>query len=82
MMRPPNTLISSITWLRTAAGAFTVTSISSRSTESRGSSSEILMTFTSLFSCFTTCSSGAVSTSTTTVMRLKRSSSVGATARE
>ncbi len=40
------------------------------------------MTWISLLSCLTTCSSGADSASTTIVMRLKRSSSVGLTASE
>ena len=45
---------------------------------------ELLMrtTLMILNSCFTICSSGADSTSTTIVMRLNRSSSVGATASE
>ena len=42
----------------------------------------ILITGMSLLSCFTTCSSGADSASTTIVMRVNRSSSVGLTASE
>jgi len=56
--------------------------IISRSTAPAGSSSEIFTTLMSLNSCLVTCSSGLDSTSTTIVMRLNRSSSVGATARE
>ena len=41
-----------------------------------------MITGTSLFSCFTTCSSGADSASTTMVIRENRSSSVGETASE
>ena len=64
------------------AAARTVASSSSRSTERRGSSSEILTTSMSLNSCLVICSSGVDSTSTTIVMRLKPSSSAGATASE
>ena len=67
---------------RIPGAADTVTSSSSRSTDSRGSSSVIFTTWISLNSCLTICSSGADSTSTTIVIRLKRSSSVGATASE
>ena len=80
--RPSKTWTSSMIWPRVSGGAFTVTSSSSRSTASPGSSSLILTTLISLWSCLMICSSGADSTSTTMVMRLKRSSSVGATARE
>ena len=55
---------------------------SSRSTDSAGDSSEIFTTWISLKSCLVICSSGEDWMSTTIVMRLKRSSSVGATARE
>ena len=67
---------------RASGVAFTVTSMSSRSTASSGGSSTILITGISLLSCFVTCSSGAESASTTIVIRLKRSSSVGLTASE
>ena len=65
-----------------SADARTVASSSSRSTDWRGSSSLILTTSISLNSCLVICSSGADSTSTTMVMRLKPSSSAGATASE
>src|SRR5687768_9870903 len=54
----------------------------SRCTDAEASSSTILMTFTSLFSCFVTCSSGSSSTSTTTVMRDSPGISVTPTARD
>ena len=60
----------------------TVAISSSRSTEWRGSSSLILTTSISLNSCFTICSTVTDSTSTTIVIRLKCSSSAGATASE
>ncbi len=82
MMRPSKTCTSSMTWPRPAPSALTVTIISSRSTASAGSSSLILTTLMSLKSCLVICSRGVDSTSTTIVMRLKRSSSVGATASE
>ncbi len=72
-----------MTWERSAGPASTVASSSSRSTASAGASSEMATTLTSLSSCWTICSRGADSTSTTMVMRLNRSSSsVGATASE
>jgi len=64
------------------ASARTVASSSSRSTAAAGSSSEILTTLMSLNSCLVICSMGADSASTTMVMRLNRSSSVGATAND
>src|SRR5690606_15216512 len=54
----------------------------SRCTEAAGSSSTILMTLTSLFSCLVTCSSGSRSTSTTTVIREMPGTSVTPTARD
>ncbi len=71
---------SSVICDRSSAVAFTVTSMSSRSTASSGCSSAILSTGISLLSCLVICSSGADSASTTMVIRLKRSSSVGLTA--
>ena len=71
-----------MTWPRAAGSARTVSSMSSRSTASSGCSSVIFTTLMSLNSCLVICSSGFDSTSTTIVMRLKRSSSVGATASE
>ncbi len=67
---------------RAAGSARTVASTSSRSVASAGSSSEIFTTLMSLNSCLVICSNGVDSTSTTMVIRLKRSSSVGATASE
>ena len=69
-------------WPRISGAADTVASSSSRSTASPGSSSAIFTTLISLSSCLTICSSGADSTSTTIVIRLNRSSSVGATGKE
>src|SRR5215207_2200625 len=71
---------SSVICERSSDVAFTVTSMSSRSTASSGCSSAIFSTGMSLFNCLVICSSGADSASTTIVMRLKRSSSVGLTA--
>src|SRR6476619_6986838 len=68
---------SSVICDRSSAVAFTVTSMSSRSTASSGCSSAILSTGISLLSCLVICSSGADSASTTMVIRLKRSSSFG-----
>ena len=60
-----------------------VTRSNSRSTASDGESSPMETTLTSLSNCMITCSSGADSTSTTIVIRLKCScSSAGATANE
>src|SRR3954447_6811644 len=73
---------SSVICDRRSAVAFTVTSISSRSTASSGCSSAILSTGISLLSCLVICSSGAESASTTIVIRLNRSSSVGLTAND
>src|SRR3954452_11082160 len=79
-MRAWKMAASSVICDRRSAEAFTVTSISSRSTASSGCSSAILITGISLLSCLVICSSGADSASTTIVIRLKRSSSVGLTA--
>ena len=57
-------------------------SISSRSTAEPRSCSRILITLTSLLSCFVTCSSGLSSTLTTIVMRDSPGVSVGPTASE
>jgi len=70
----------SITWLRAAPSARTVSMHSSRSTPAPGASSLILMTWISLNNCLVICSSGADSASTTMVMRENRALSVGATA--
>ncbi len=69
-MRASKIDASSVICERASAVAFTVTSISSRSTASTGDSSTILITGISLLSCFVTCSSGAESASTTIVIRL------------
>src|SRR4029453_13074721 len=79
-MRAWKIAASSVICDRASAVAFTVTSMSSRSTASDGDSSTILITGISLLSCFVTCSSGADAASTTIVMRENRSSSVGLTA--
>ncbi len=79
---PSNTPTSWITCPRSAGPAATVRSNSSPSVACSGASSVMLTTLTSLSSWRTICSSGADSTSTTMVIRLKRSSSVGATASE
>ena len=71
-----------MTWPRSVTSARTVSSSSSRSTDSAGLSSVTFTTLMSLNSCFTICSTEVCSASTTMVMRLKRSSSVGATASE
>ncbi len=73
---------SSVTWPRLATSARTVASISSRSTHWPSLSSLMSTTLMSLSSWRVTCSRGADSASTTIVMREKRSSSVGLTARE
>src|SRR4051812_18435692 len=70
------------TWLRTVLSARTFTSSSSRCTAVDCSSSTILITLTSLLSCFVTCSSGSSSTATTIVMRDTSGFSVGPTARD
>ena len=64
-----NSWTSSRTWLRVAASARTLMSITWRWTAEAASSSTTLSTSTSLLSCLVTCSSGRSSTSTTTVMR-------------
>ena len=61
-------------------GAESVVIINSRSTDVSGSSSRISSTLMSLSSCLTTWSIDVDATSTTIVIRLNRSSSVGATA--
>ena len=66
---------------REVMSALILTSSSSRCTEDVVSNSTILMTFTSLFSCLVTCSSGKPSTSTTIVIRETAGDSVGPTAR-
>src|SRR6478752_48151 len=73
---------SSVICERRSGVAFTVTSMSSRSTASSGCSSAIFSTGINLLSCLVICSSGADSASTTIVIRLKRSSSVGLTAND
>ncbi len=70
-----------MTWPRVSGPASTVASSSSRSRDTAGSSSVIETTGISLSSCLMIWSRGADSTSTTMVIRLKRSSSDGATAR-
>ena len=56
-------------WLRVAGSAFTLISISSRPTDAPSSSSTILSTSISLFSCLTICSSTSwLSTATWTVV--------------
>src|SRR5215218_10983169 len=65
---------------RSASGARTLTSSSSRWTAAPPSSSTILMTSISLFSCLVICSSGWLSASTTIVMRDRSGFSVGPTA--
>src|ERR1044072_8157933 len=72
-----NNCTVSSTWLRTVASARTLTSSNSRRTAVAGSSSTILITFTSLLSCLVTCSSGRSSTSTESVMRDTSGFSVG-----
>src|SRR3954449_7722498 len=79
-MRAWKIAASSVICERASGVAFTVTSMSSRSTASSGCSSAILSTGISLLSCLVICSSGADSASTTIVIRLNRSSSVGLTA--
>src|SRR5690625_3594348 len=68
------------TWGRVSGVVRTFTNNSSRCTDWAGSSSTILSTLTSLFSCLVTCSRGESSTSTTTVMRETPTTSVGPTA--
>src|SRR5690625_901138 len=68
------------TWGRVSGVVRTFTNNSSRCTDWSGSSSTILSTLTSLFSCLVTCSRGESSTSTTTVMRETPTTSVGPTA--
>src|SRR3712207_4317989 len=70
------------TWVRSAIGARTLTSSSSRWTAASASSSTILMTSTSLFSCLVICSSGWLSASATIVIRDRSGFSVGPTARD
>ena len=79
---PPARSRCSTSSSRRSGSASTVTIMSSRSTALPGWRSRISTTLTSLSSCLTPWSSGADSTSTTIVRRLKRSSSVGATARD
>src|SRR5680860_606625 len=64
-----NSWTVSRTWRLVSASALTFTSSSSRVTEVAPSSSTILITSTSLFSCLVTCSSGESSTLTTIVIR-------------
>src|SRR5947209_10481179 len=70
------------TCVRSASGARTLTMSSSRRTAASDSSSTILMTSISLFSCLVICSSGWVSASTTIVIRDRSGFSVGPTARD
>ncbi len=73
---------SSSTWNRSSGLVCTLISASSRSTDDDSSNSVTLMTDTSLFSCFVTCSSGLAVTSTTIVMRDMPARSVVPTASE
>src|SRR6185312_2107616 len=76
---------SSAVWstcVRSASGARTFTSSSSRWTAAPSSSSTILITSISLLSCLVICSSGADSASATIVMRDRSGFSVGPTARD
>src|SRR6266487_4208056 len=75
------TLIVWSTCVRASASARTLIRISSRCTEAAGSSSTIFSTFTSLFSCLVTCSSGFSAQLTTIVIREISACSVGPTAR-
>src|SRR5829696_9535780 len=68
------------TWVRSARGARTLTSSSSRCTAAAESSSTILMISMSLFSCLVICSRGWLSASTTIVIRERSGFSVGPTA--
>ena len=77
-----NTSAISMMRARLSPSERTLTNISSRSTAEPGSCSRILSTFTSLFSCFVTCSSGFSSTLTTIVIRERPGVSVGPTASE
>src|SRR3954466_9820517 len=70
------------TWCRSASGARTLTSSSSRWTAAPPSSSTILITSISLFSCLVICSSGWDSASATIVIRDRSGFSVGPTARD
>src|SRR5829696_7110272 len=70
------------TWVRSARGARTLTSSSSRCTAAAESSSTILMISMSLFSCLVICSRGWLSASTTIVIRERSGFSVGPTARD
>src|SRR3712207_5944360 len=67
---------------RSVIGARTFTRSSSRWTAASPSSSTILMTSTSLFSCLVICSSGWASASATIVIRERAGFSVGPTARD
>src|SRR5450830_425360 len=82
MTRARNSWTTSRTPERLGPSARTLTMSSSRCTEESRSSSTILRTWTSLLSCFVTCSSGSSATSTTTVIREISGCSVGPTASE
>src|SRR5690606_29766116 len=80
--RARNRFTVSRTWVRMDRSARTLTSSSSRCTDSAGSSSTIFKTLTSLLSCLVTCSSGESATFTTIVIREISLCSVSPTANE
>ena len=75
-------LTSSMTWPRCGPRLARSRAAARARPRRAGRARWIFTTLISLSSCLTICSSGADSTSTTIVMRLNRSSSVGATASE
>ena len=77
---PRKMSVNCITCARDSESAETLKSASSRATHSSGSRSRILITFTSLCSCFVTWSIGCSAPSTVSVTRDSVGSSVGPTA--